>query len=256
MERQRDIYCVFVGTVELFDSVYIGRTKNIRRRMMQHGHPPFWSILETVIGFDKAHERETFWKQYFASLGVEMLNRYEPRPCPDRCTRPLRQLAYFKAAIAKHGDSDECLIWPFSFAGAGYGVVPVGDGKVVYVHRRAWEVAHPGESIPDGLEIMHAERCISRRCFNQRHLTPGTRKQNMETAKKLGRTKGPGQKTAGEKNGRAILTEPEVILIRELHASGKMGHRKIAKKVGVSRNLVQLIVQGKLWKHLLPKEAA
>lgn len=245
--EERVIYCVFC-----FDSVYIGRTKNIRRRMVQHGHPPFWAILETVVGLEKAHEREAFWIDYFESRGVELLNRYEARRVSDRSTRPLKQLAWLKEAIAKHGTSNDCLLWPFSTRGqAGYGQVPIGNGKADSAHVVSWKLAHPGESIPAGMKVMHDKVCVSSRCFNPNHLTVGTHQQNMDTAKELGHMNGPGEgATRGEKNGRAILTQAKVTKIRELYAKGELGHRRIAAKMGVSRSLVQQIVQGKAWSHL------
>jgi hypothetical protein len=247
----RVIYCIFCP-----DSVYIGRTKNIRRRMIQHGHPPFWAILETVKSFSAAHLGETFWVNYFKSRGAIVLNKRQPRRVSDRSTRPLKQLEWLREAIKKHGDSNECLLWPFSTRGQmRYGQVPIGNNKADAAHVVAWKESHPGEKIPQGLKIMHSDICVPR-CFNPNHLSVGTQKQNMEAAKRLGRCKGPGDKTQGEKNGHAVLTDAKVRQIRALYAKGNIGHRPLAKKMGVCRSLVQQIVQGKAWAHLLKEERA
>jgi hypothetical protein len=69
-DRQRVIYCIFCG-----DSIYVGRTKDIRRRMEEHRQPPFWAILETVADPVITRKRERFWMEHFESLGVVLLNR-------------------------------------------------------------------------------------------------------------------------------------------------------------------------------------
>lgn len=96
---------------------------------------------------------------------------------------------------------------------------------------------------------MHSKRCMSKRCFNPNHLTRGTRQENMDTARELGSMKGPGDKTAGEKNGRAVLTQAKVTRVRELYAQG-LSDRKLAKQFGVGRTTVQRIVNGETWKHV------
>jgi hypothetical protein len=245
---ERVIYCIFVFE----ESVYIGRTRDIRHRMVRHQHPPFWAILETVKGFNKACERESFWKHYYQSHGTVLLNRQEPRRVPDSSPRPLKRLAELKAMLAKHGESDECLLWPYTLA-VGYGIVPVGNGKNESVHRLSWKLAHPGESIPKGMDIMHAERCPHKHCFNQNHLSLGTRQENVDTAVKLGHVRQRDGKTTGAKNGRAILDELQVTLIRELADAG-MSQRKIAKVFGVARGTIQFITTGKHWVHLLPEQ--
>jgi hypothetical protein len=241
-----DIYFISCG-----DCGYVGRTNNVRRRMCQHGQPPIWAILETVDGEDRSAERERFWKRYFESHGVVLLNRREvvcgfvARP------RPLKQLTWLKEQVSKYWESNECLLWPHSTRGSGYGQVPIGEGKADYAHIVAWKFAHPGQIIPKGMDVMHSEVCISRRCFNQNHLTLGTRQQNMDTAKGLGRMKGPTfGTTTGENNGRAKLSAARVLRIRQLYMEG-MSQRQIARKMGVVRGTIQFIVTGKNWAHLL-----
>jgi len=219
--------------------------------MSQHGQPPVWAVLETVEGEDRSAERERFWKRRLEALGVELLNRREVVCGFVAKTKPLAQLQWLKDQVAKHWGSTDCLLWPYSTRGLGYGQVPVGEGRADYAHVVAWKFAHPGQVIPKGMKVMHSEGCISKRCFNQNHLTLGTHQENMDTAKKLGQMKGPEGYRAGVKNGRAKLTEAAVLRIRELYAEG-MSQRKIARKMGVVRGTVQFIVTGKNWSHLLP----
>jgi len=61
------------------------------------------------------------------------------------------------------------------------------------------------------------------------------------------RHKGEGY-NRGEMQGGSILTENEVRDIRKLLAT--MSHRSIAKKYGMSRQLIDNIANRKAWKHV------
>ena len=217
------------------------------RRITQHFNQPCWAILETVGDEHRAAERERYWKNHFESLGVRLLNRREIVCGFVARSRPLKQLAYLKEQVqlALRLKITKCMIWPHSMRGFGYGQVPIGNGEAGAAHVEAWKEAHPGEEILPGDEIMHDDHCI-RRCFNPNHLTKGTHQENVDSATRLGRMKGPGEKTAGERNGRAKLTAEQVAEVRQLYAGG-MSQRKIARKMGVVRGTIQFIVQGKHW---------
>ena len=62
--------------------------------------------------------------------------------------------------------------------------------------------------------------------------------------------------STGENNPRAILTENDVLEIRQTYAPGdkEYGVRGLSEKYGVAYVTIQKIVQGKLWKHLLEEE--
>jgi hypothetical protein len=243
------------------DCGYVGITKDVPRRMRQHYFPPFWAILEIVKDGDDGTQREQFWVKHFQSLGVVLLNRIEPRR-HTQTGRPLKCYQYLKLQLALFRDSDKCILWPFSTAGDGYGQVRIGNGQTAYVHVVAYKESHPGEDIPVGIDVMHSAGCISRRCFNGNHLTLGTRKENMATAKALGRLHGPGVGTlSGEKNGRARLTPEQVVEIRREYIPIKTGRRgrgarTIAREYGVSRNTIMKILKGENWAHLLRKGRA
>lgn len=57
-------------------------------------------------------------------------------------------------------------------------------------------------------------------------------------------------RSKGERNGNAKLTEQDVIEIRRLHSTGTINLSKLARKFGISRTAAVDIVQRKLWKHI------
>lgn len=59
-----------------------------------------------------------------------------------------------------------------------------------------------------------------------------------------------GKSNAGERNGRAKLTDRNVISIRSLYQTGKLTHQEIADMFGVSRRNVGNIINKKLWRHI------
>jgi hypothetical protein len=56
--------------------------------------------------------------------------------------------------------------------------------------------------------------------------------------------------TKGQKNGNSKLTQQQVLEIRELYSSGNYSQKELSKKFNVSQNLIGLIINRKLWKHI------
>lgn len=54
----------------------------------------------------------------------------------------------------------------------------------------------------------------------------------------------------GSRNGRSLLTEREVLEIRELHHSRMVSLRTLADKYGVSNGAIQNIVYRRSWQYL------
>ena len=125
----------------------------------------------------------------------------------------------------------------------GYGRMIVGsrtDGtrRSVSTHRLSYELTHG--KIPDGMEVCH--KCDNRCCVNPDHLFVGTHKENMDDRESKGRNK--PQK--GEKNGRAKLSEADVLEIKIKRKNGMPFH-KIAEEYGVHKKTVMDAVNGKNW---------
>lgn len=72
----------------------------------------------------------------------------------------------------------ECMIWPYSIAGKGYGCVHI-DGVKRYVHILACERHHGPR--PPGMQAVHAPViCHDPACFNWQHLFWATPRENED----------------------------------------------------------------------------
>jgi len=101
--------------------------------------------------------------------------------------------------------------------------------------------------------------CDNPICVNPSHVVIGTSKLNRQdcVAKRrdnpaFGKNNGTHthrEKYQGENNGRAKLTNEDVLEIRRLHANG-MSHRSIAKKYGMAKSPIGDLLRGKTWKNV------
>lgn len=79
-----------------------------------------------------------------------------------------------------------CLEWTGTTTAKGYGQIGVG-GKVVYTHRLAWSLAHPGEPLPP---VVRHYVCDNPPCCDVTHLRSGTSAQNTADMMTKGRGRG------------------------------------------------------------------
>lgn len=91
-------------------------------------------------------------------------------------------------------DPGGCWLWTGARLPQGYGQVAAGrfpDGRVLNLatHVAMWRLTHDGQTVPDGLEVMHS--CHVRHCVNPDHLSVGTRAVNIAQAVALGSYDGP-----------------------------------------------------------------
>lgn len=70
--------------------------------------------------------------------------------------------------------------------------------------------------------------------------------QNTQHAYDTGLCRGP----VGQLNGRSILTDTIIRKIRRDYSSGAFLQRDLAKKYGVARSLISMVVTYKRWKHI------
>jgi hypothetical protein len=150
--------------------------------------------------------------------------------------------------------ADGCWMWTGAKQPAGYGIFTVGQ-KNYYAHRVSWEIAN-GRSVPAGLHVCH--RCDNPPCVNPDHLFAGTAADNQRDCRAKGRRPLASQtRHVGIANGRAKLTEAQVIAIRSRYAALPRKQRvrrgslsALAAEYGVSSELVLRIVRGGIWTHI------
>ena len=115
------------------------------------------------------------------------------------------------------------------------------EGSIQAAHRVSWKI-HYGE-IPDGLVVCH--KCDNPPCVNPRHLFLGTIFDNNADRQKKGRS----ARNLGRKNGRAKLSQEQVVEIRESRRQGVSG-AELGRIYGVSKETIYHICSGMIWAHV------
>ena len=129
---------------------------------------------------------------------------------------------------------DECIEWPGSRNGGGYGVATRNGTSIA--SRAVWiEVFGP---IPDDMFVCH--RCDNRPCVNPGHLFLGTTRDNCQDM----HAKNRNADVRGVRNPQARLSEREVVEIRTAVAAGETC-LAVASRYGVSKAHVSNIILGK-----------
>lgn len=128
-----------------------------------------------------------------------------------------------------------CWEWQGYISKKGYGRTKFLN-KEWLAHRLFYTLIHG--DIPDGKVIMH--NCDNRKCVNPEHLVCGTQQQNIQDRNNKKRT------AKGIKSGRAVLTEEEVIYIR----NSDKRKPQLAKQFNVERSTIARIITKELWKHI------
>ena len=132
--------------------------------------------------------------------------------------------------IAKTEPSDGCLLFQGARNGCGYAIV-IYEGRSVLAHRVVAE-AHLGERA-DGHEVRHSCHRGGEGCINPRHLSYGTRRDNVRDMLKARRH--PNQRLSYEKAS----------AIRAEYAQGGVTQRELGERYGVARGTIGKIVRGR-----------
>jgi HNH endonuclease len=139
---------------------------------------------------------------------------------------------------------DGCWLWTGSKTKAGYGKFQTGGkgGPYHLAHRFLYELAKG--AIPKGAIVMHF--CDNPSCVNPDHLSVGTHKDN--TADMIAKGRHARVAPVGIKNGKAVLTEKEVRLIREYPNET---HAALARHLGVAASTIRGVRSGRTWFHII-----
>jgi len=127
----------------------------------------------------------------------------------------------------------------------GYLYVPLyihGRRTMRRIHQLVADAFLPPKSPADTVVRHLNDNKLDNRVEN---LARGTQTDNMADSVRNGN----GQD--GITNCNAKLTEDDVREIRRLYATGKFSQRVLARRFGVSQATISLIVQRKIWKHVV-----
>lgn len=135
-------------------------------------------------------------------------------------------------------DPEEC--WPWTGTTRdGYGLVSIA-GRSHQASRVAYELVKG--PIPDGFHVLHS--CDNPPCVNPRHLSAGTRSDNMRDKVRKGRD----NRSQGEAHYHTKLSAADVAEIRRLHDVERLTIRKIAALYGMSVGGIKKIAYRSSWK--------
>ena len=125
---------------------------------------------------------------------------------------------------------DDCWLWNACTNGK-YGLIrsPKKPFPYLLAHRVSYEL-NVGE-IPDGLHVMHS--CDTPLCVNPKHLSVGTRQDNVDDMVSKNRQK------------RSKLNKVDRERIFDMRRSGAL-MREIASVFDVSRPMISMILSGKI----------
>lgn len=151
--------------------------------------------------------------------------------------RPQNTPSKFWSRVSR-GLPDECWNWLGAKSRGGYGNVRF-QNKFYRAHRLAYELENG--PFGDGLLVCH--RCDNPLCCNPNHLFLGTPKDNVLDAV------GKRRMSVCSKNGRALFTDDEALLLRDMYRGG-ITATSIARHLGLSKITVWMLCAGKTWKYL------
>lgn len=151
----------------------------------------------------------------------------------------------FGSKVDKSGGPDACWLWTGHRIPTGYGAIGVGK-NTRSTHRLSWELANG--PIPEGQHVLH--RCDNPPCVNPNHLFLGTHADNVRDMHAKGRSNlnNLHPRMRCETHGSAKLTNAQV---REIRTDCRRGQGSVmARKYGVTRNMIGKIVRREYWKDL------
>lgn len=145
---------------------------------------------------------------------------------------------------SKFSKSEGCWEWLGWLDEDGYGVFWDSiEKKSVRAHRYSYE-----REFGPLKKNFACHSCDNPKCVRPSHLFAGTNSDNMEDKAAKSRTGGFAA-LKGERHTQAILSENDVIKIKELLKQG-LKQKEIATQFGVKQPLISRINAGKIWKHV------
>lgn len=140
--------------------------------------------------------------------------------------------------MLKVNKTDTCWLWLGNTDKDGYGRFPITHNKEMRAHRFAYELFK--DKIPSS-KVFVCHECDNPACVNPEHLWLGDALSNNSDARRKGRS----VNVKGEENGLSKLTWKQV---REIRMSAFANMHMLAKKYGVSRRNIGMIISNVTWK--------
>lgn len=150
---------------------------------------------------------------------------------------------FYQEVVLNH-EGDECLIWPFSKTGHGYGRMFSSDGETTIVSRRACEARHGKPPTP---KHHAAHSCGNGHlgCVSPRHVSW---KEPLENSRDMIAHGTALKKARGEGHPLAKLSESDV---REIRARrGERTTKEVAEHYGVKPETIKAIYSRRTWRRL------
>lgn len=140
-----------------------------------------------------------------------------------------------------------CWMWNKGMEGA-YGSFYSREQKKTIRASRFSYIINIGE-IPEGLFVLHS--CDTPACVNPEHLFLGTQSDNMQDMVSKGRwVIHSGTFSCGSSHRNSIVTEPQVIEMRELYSTGLVNQADLAAYYHLKIQTVSDIIRRASWRHI------
>ena len=130
---------------------------------------------------------------------------------------------------------DCCVLWPFAKMPIGYGKIKF-NGESKLSHRLAFEL-YSGTTIPLDRDCAHNTDCISKSCFNPKHVRNASKSENMMDRH------AEGTMIVGSDSNFSKLTEEDVIKIR----ADKRTNKLISNDYPVETEQIRRIKKRERW---------
>ena len=137
------------------------------------------------------------------------------------------------------GPEDHCWTWTGRKHQQGYGWFDL-DTSMILAHRMCWVLIHG--HIPNDLCCLHT--CDNPSCVNPNHLWLGSHTDNMQDMLEKGR----GNHPKGAQHYKAVLSEVDILSIRDLYP--QTSAKILAQRFNVTPGTIYHIVQRHTWKHI------
>lgn len=166
----------------------------------------------------------------------------QPKPISERFWRLVNK----NGPIPLHAPHlGRCWLWTGVKARAGRGYFRINNPRrSVPAPRIAWMLATGNWPIHDA-----CHHCDNPSCVRFSHLFDGTKKDNMQDAKRKGRIRNASDRYFGDHHGMAVLRSTDIPVIISRRQYGDL-LKDIAADFGLTYQAISSVIRGRTWKHL------